>query len=471
MGIKNLMSLIEKKASGAILHKDLEEYNGDTIVIDASYTLYKGVIAIRNSGIDMRDKDNQETTHLKVLFDNIILLMRHGIRPIYVFDGKPPSLKKTVLKKRREKRCKSIEKLESEELSDEERSKHYAKTFCIRSNHIRECQQLLDLMGIPWVMSKGEADPQCAVMVLVDQYRIFGAVSDDTDLLTFGVPRLLRGMSAKSKTTEINLAKVLEGLGLSYNQFVDLCILMGTGLCPTLGGIGKIKAYEGLKEHGTLESFLESVKDNPKVKVPSDFMEMRNKLKSNYLNAQVILPEKHDIKPKGINREEVVSFMCDGKDFNRTLINNALKKLKWSLRQLNGGHRYKSTKRSCGETLPFRRNSRKINKNKKRRRNSNYDSDSSNSNNTDKENDEVTNKGDSMDVDVKKDKPKQKSKPKRKHSNNNKKNNSEYSVKKQTYDKKIQVPPNMGNNKVYALSCGYYERIKNNNLRVDVMVV
>ena len=63
------------------------------------------------------------------------------------------------------------------------------------------------------------------------------------DSLTFGSNILIRGMSmAKQKSgielMQIELAKVLEGLGLSQEEFVDLCILCGSDYTSTITGIG-----------------------------------------------------------------------------------------------------------------------------------------------------------------------------------------------------------------------------------------
>ena len=52
---------------------------------------------------ELKDKDGNLTGHLMGIFNRSIQLMENGIRPVWVFDGKPPDLKKRVLEERKKK--------------------------------------------------------------------------------------------------------------------------------------------------------------------------------------------------------------------------------------------------------------------------------------------------------------------------------------------------------------------------------
>lgn len=58
---------------------------------------------------------------------------------------------------------------------------------------------------------------------------------------------------------QIHYDKAIEGLGLTYDQFVDMCILCGCDYTPTVRGIGPKKAYNGIKAHHTAEKYLASL--------------------------------------------------------------------------------------------------------------------------------------------------------------------------------------------------------------------
>ena len=91
------------------------------------------------------------------------------------------------------------------------------------------------------------------------------------DTLTFGSPVLLRHMTAseakKLPITEISLEAALEGLQMTMESFVDLCILLGCDYCESIKGIGPHKAVKLIQEYGSLEKILENL-DTTKYIVP-----------------------------------------------------------------------------------------------------------------------------------------------------------------------------------------------------------
>ena len=80
------------------------------------------------------------------------------------------------------------------------------------------------------------------------------------DALTFGTTVLLRHLTfseaRKMPIKEFHLEKVLEGMELSMDQFVDLCILLGCDYVDKIKGIGPKKAIEMVRKHGSIEDVL-----------------------------------------------------------------------------------------------------------------------------------------------------------------------------------------------------------------------
>lgn len=68
--------------------------------------------------------------------------------------------------------------------------------------------------------------------------QVYAIATEDMDALTFATPRLVRNLcaaaSAKLPIMEYEYEKVLEGLKLSADQFVDLCILCGCDYCGSI---------------------------------------------------------------------------------------------------------------------------------------------------------------------------------------------------------------------------------------------
>ena len=124
--------------------------------------------------------------------------------------------------------------------------------------------RLLKLMGFPVLEAQSEAEAQC--VQLLKEGKIHAVVSDDMDCLTFGCELLIKGVRTKNDPiSEVNLSVALEGLGLSFKEFVDFCILCGCDYCDSIENMGPVKAFTFIKEHKTIERVLEVIDEENKV--------------------------------------------------------------------------------------------------------------------------------------------------------------------------------------------------------------
>lgn len=99
MGIKGLTGLISELAPAAIKEHDIKTLFGRKVAIDASMSIYQFLIAVRQKDGEMLTNDSGETTsHLMGFFYRTIRIVDNGIKPAYVFDGKPPEMKKGVVR-------------------------------------------------------------------------------------------------------------------------------------------------------------------------------------------------------------------------------------------------------------------------------------------------------------------------------------------------------------------------------------
>ena len=106
-----------------------------------------------------------------------------------------------------------------------------------------ECQQLLQLFGIPYLIAPAEAEAQAAWLDangLAD-----GVVTDDNDAFLFGAQRLYRNIFEDKKYVEEYRSDELEReLGLSRERLVALALLLGSDYTPGVGGVGVVNAVE-----------------------------------------------------------------------------------------------------------------------------------------------------------------------------------------------------------------------------------
>ena len=84
---------------------DIKTLFGRKVAIDASMSIYQFLIAVRQrDGEVLQNEAGETTSHLMGFFYRTIRMVENGIKPCYVFDGKPPELKSGVLKQRFERR-------------------------------------------------------------------------------------------------------------------------------------------------------------------------------------------------------------------------------------------------------------------------------------------------------------------------------------------------------------------------------
>ena len=106
-----------------------------------------------------------------------IRMIENGIKPVYVFDGKPPTMKSGELEKRMEKRADTQVALEKakEEGNDEEIDKQSRRLVKVTKDHVEDCKKLLKLMGVPYIQAPCEAESQCAEVgyVVVSNLLVF----------------------------------------------------------------------------------------------------------------------------------------------------------------------------------------------------------------------------------------------------------------------------------------------------------
>ncbi|KAG1780602.1 PIN domain-like protein [Suillus placidus] len=266
MGIKGLTALISEHAPKAIIEHDIKTLFGRKVAIDASMSIYQFLIAVRQKDGEMLTNDAGETTsHLMGFFYRTIRIVENGIKPAYVFDGKPPELKSGVLSKRFERREEAKE--EGEEAKEtgtaEDVDRLSRRTVKVTKEHNEECRRLLKLMGIPVIVAPSEAEAQCAE--LARGGKVYAAGSEDMDTLTFNAPILYRHLTfseaKKAPINEINLQKALEGLEMDMSLFIDLCILLGCDYLEPIRGVGPKSALKLIREYGGLAGVVEHLRE------------------------------------------------------------------------------------------------------------------------------------------------------------------------------------------------------------------
>ena len=259
---------------------ELKSLHGRKLGVDASMQIYQFMIAVRSGGPDqsatmLTNADGETTSHIQGMFNRTIRFLTEGIKPAYIFDGKPPEFKSGELLKRRQKREKAEVELKkaTEDGNVEEQDKQSKRLVRAGHKENQDCQRLLELMGVPVIVAPCEAEAQASA--LCKEGLFYATATEDMDALTFQTPVLVRKMTfanqSKSMVQTMNYQKAMEGLGINHDQFVDLCILLGCDYTDTIKGVGPKTALRLIREHKSIEGILKVI-DRKKYSVPADWI-------------------------------------------------------------------------------------------------------------------------------------------------------------------------------------------------------
>jgi len=309
MGIKNLSKFLDKYAPTSREIKKYEDYSGKAIAIDTSLVIYKYISAMRKTGKDLTNKDGNVTSHLHGMLYLINKLLSNKITPIFVFDGKPPEIKKATLKKRSEIKKNATDKLETE-LTVQEKIKFFMQATKISNEIIQDTKLFLKTLGIPFIDSIEEADAQ---MVCLLQNNLAHAVAtEDMDLLTFGASKVLKNFFSlrENKIIEIDYEKMLKQLKFSKDQFIDTSILLGCDYLPTINKVGMVKTYEYITKHKKLENVFKILEQPENY----DYEEVR----SYFQNAisKCTIPSEESMKVIKTDNDAIYKLLVDKFEFN-----------------------------------------------------------------------------------------------------------------------------------------------------------
>lgn len=330
MGVKGLANEIKP----VVKRTKIRDYIGKTLAVDASLLIYQVVIGIRAGGYDLKNNSGEMTTHIVGLLHKIRSIMNWGIDLIFVFDGKPPKFKGNELDKRRIKKRQAKEKLYQLKKSGtdkEAQTRYFKRSFSINEKIVVDCKRLLDLLGIRYIQAIGEAD---AILAALSMSNIVdGIITDDLDVIIHGGRKVLKNFSTKGNKNdrpieEISLNDVLSYLGMNNKQLIDFAILLGTDYTTTIGGVGAVKAKQGIKTYGCALQYVDYLRkhNNGTFIIPDNFDTMYRQIYDYYID-----PYGYEyivtVNNKSVDRFGMIQFLCNENDFNKEEVENSIEKI------------------------------------------------------------------------------------------------------------------------------------------------
>lgn len=285
MGIEHFSQFIKEHAPDCCFEIPLSNFGGHRLAIDISmlsYAMYSTAIkeiAENTSIIEMRPNvDDINNLALNKIIERLCVYVQHRITPVCVFDGKPHTLKGNGRKKKNEIKAKARakERLANAEnqlynteynyrnqMMVDEYVKYYKQVTDLPEHFMVQLRDILESTGFKTVhaadigLITNDAEGICAALCLKGNDYCVATVSNDSDYHVYGGNMEILDTYAKSvggvKQYFVKvrlLESILQQCGLNFEQFRDLCIMLGTDYNPNIPQMGIKGCWTNITRYG-----------------------------------------------------------------------------------------------------------------------------------------------------------------------------------------------------------------------------
>jgi exonuclease-1 len=262
MGIKDLLSLYKS----LLTKQHLSNFRGKTCAIDMMVWLYKGMYAMNNN-------PNVKDIYLNFPLKMLTLLKENNINCIAVFDG---NLLPAKIKEVQERiSCKIANEILASKLREEgdivKSNVVNNRSLNVTPIHINTLVYLLKKLNFKIIVAPYESDAQIAY--LYHKNKIDFAITEDSDLIPYGVKRIAFKMNENGDFEYLNLNinelsdDTLSNLNddgkfmlyLSHLKLVQFCVMCGCDYIKSIKGLGMKTLIKLFKEVETFEEIIKAV--------------------------------------------------------------------------------------------------------------------------------------------------------------------------------------------------------------------
>jgi len=311
----------------------LEYFSNKVIAVDAYNAIYQFLASIRGpDGMQLTDSQGRITSHLSGLLYRNINFLSLGIKPVWVFDGKPPSLKTAEIERRRQIKKDATVKYEKAIAAGqmEEARKYAQQTTSMKDGMVKESKELLGYFGIPYIDAPSEGEATAAHLTNTGQ--AYASASQDFDSILLGAKRLIRNFTNSgrrkipNRNTYIEIvpeiietAKTLESLQVTQEQLVDIGILIGTDFNPDgFERVGPKTALKMIKQHLRLEDIPQIQEQLEKI----DYEQIRK------IFLEPSVADVDEIIFEQVNYEGMTEYLVQERSFSEDRIQSSLNRLR-----------------------------------------------------------------------------------------------------------------------------------------------
>ncbi|CAA9986629.1 exonuclease I, putative [Plasmodium knowlesi strain H] len=227
MGINNLLPFLKPIARSTHISK----YKNEVVGVDIMCWIHRGLVSCAYDVI----MDNYNDSYLSFIEKMLECIYEHNIKVIFVFDGEelPEKRAENVIRNERREKAKKeaqeIIKSVKDPRSDVTVRRKCTQALSVSKEIIRTVMNFCKTKNIDYIISPFEADAQLSYLCRMGY--ISCVISEDSDLLVYGCPRVLYKLKNTGECDEICLMpiddlidinlinKIRNPLSNSFNEF------------------------------------------------------------------------------------------------------------------------------------------------------------------------------------------------------------------------------------------------------------
>jgi exonuclease-1 len=239
------------------------------------------------------------------------MLTHFGVVPYLVFDGDYlPS--KAVTEADRERRRAQSKAIGLEHLRNGRSTaahQELQKSIDVSPSMARAIIDACLAIGVDCLVAPYEADSQLYYLESIGV--VDAVVSEDSDLLVFGVKSLITKLNQFGECVEFNREKLtgckeVSFVGWTQDQFRWMCILSGCDYLDSVPGMGLKTAHRMLRRYKDVEKVLRALRFEGKKKIPEGYLEMFRRADMTFQYQRVFDPRKQCVVMANQPAPEVV---------------------------------------------------------------------------------------------------------------------------------------------------------------------
>ncbi|VVA92974.1 unnamed protein product [Arabis nemorensis] len=314
MGIQGLLPLL-KSIMAPIHIKDLE---GCIVAVDTYSWLHKGALSCSRELC----KGLPTSRHIQYCMHRVNLLRHHGVKPILVFDGGPLPMKLEQENKRARSRKENLARALEHEANGNSSAAYecYSKAVDISPSIAHELIQVLRQENVDYVVAPYEADAQMTFLAITKQ--VDAIITEDSDLIPFGCPRIIFKMDKFGHGVEFQASKLPINKELSLSAFssqmlLEMCILSGCDYLQSLPGMGLKRAHSLITKFRSYDRVIKHLKYST-VSVPPLYEESFKKAMLTFKHQRVYNPKTEAI----IHLSDISEDLGEDSDFEHMLFDS-----------------------------------------------------------------------------------------------------------------------------------------------------